>query len=79
MRSLQSRKQRQVRKIVELSFDHESISEFPHLQTEKANEKDTTKSVASAAKAKSTTSLHSCVNGVTKLGKELRALGVTRQ
>ena len=68
MRNLPTRKRQQVRKIVELSFDSESTAEFPHLQSElttNENDKDTTKPVT-LAKAKSTTSLHSSVSGVTK-------------
>jgi hypothetical protein len=78
LRNLPTRKkQQQVRKIVELSFDPESATDFPHLQStsKKSNEeKETTKSAA-----KSTTSSHSSVSGVTKadfqtLGDELRQM-----
>jgi hypothetical protein len=79
MRNLPSRKQRQVRKVVELSFDPESKADFPHLPT--ADSKDNNKNAKSAdsAKAKSTTSSHSSVSGVTKadfenLGEELRKM-----
>jgi hypothetical protein len=79
MRNIPSRKQRQVRKVVELSFDPESKAEFPHLQT--ADHKDNNKNTKSvtSAKAKSTTSSHSSVSGVTKadfenLGDELRKM-----
>ena len=74
MQNLPSRKMRQVRKKVKLSLDPESTSEFPDLQTTDKPDKDTMKSITS--KAKSNTSSHSTVSGVTKadfltLGKEL--------
>ena len=75
MRNLPTRKPRQVRKIVELSFDPESTDDFPHLKTSKPVK--ASNSVTS--KYKSTSYSHSSVSGVTKadfatLGDELRAL-----
>ena len=75
MRNLPSRKPRQVRKIVELSFDPEWTEDFPHLQTAKPDKA----SNSVTYKVKLTSSSHTSVSGVTKagfltLGEDFRAL-----
>ena len=75
MRNLPTRKPRQVRKIVELSFDPEWTEDFPHLQTAKPDKA----SNSVTYKVKLTSSSHTSVSGVTKagfltLGEDFRAL-----